>query len=167
MTTPPHPFWKHSLRFYSDPETQAACLDLQHRLDADVNIALYALYRASKGDQLDVDSLRRADQAVASWRDDVVRPLRQLRRELRPHPHPISAADQSRIRDGIKKLELEAERIQQYYLEGLVISATATSKDQAARANLVAYAAYLEVDPSDPALATLLNRFEAMHQSRS
>ena len=103
MTTPPHPFWNHSIRFYSDPETQAACLDLQHRLGADVNIALYALYRASKGDQLDVDSLRRADQAVASWRDDVVGPLRQLRRELRPHPHPISAADQSRILDGIKK----------------------------------------------------------------
>ena len=166
MTLPPHPFWDHSLRFYTDPETQTACLELQNRLGADVNIVLYALYRASKGERLDVGSLRRADQAVASWRGEVVRPLRQLRRALKPNPHPLSAADQSRLRDGIKNLELEAEQVQQYYLEGLAISAIATSEDQAARANLAAYAAYLEVDPSDPVLATLLNRFETLRQTR-
>ncbi len=167
MTLPPHPFWDQSLRFYTDPETQAACLDLQNRLGGDVNIVLYALYRASKGDQLDFGGLRVADQAVASWRTEVVRPLRQLRRALKSNPHPLSAADQSRLRDGIKKLELEAEQVQQHYLEGLAISATATSEDLAARANLAAYAAYLEVDPSEPAFAILLNRFEALRQSGS
>ena len=167
MTLPPHPFWDHSLRFYPDPETQAACLDLQNRLGADVNIVLYALYRASKGERLDVGNFRRADQAVASWRGEVVRPLRQLRRALKSNPHPLSAADQSRLRDGIKNLELEAEQVQQYYLQGLAISATATSENQAARANLAAYAAYLEVDPSDPAFAILLNRFKALRKSIS
>lgn len=167
MTLAPNPFWDHSLRFYTDPETQAACLDLQDRSGADVNIVLYALYRASNGEQLDVGSLRQADQAVASWRGQVVRPLRRLRRALKPNPHPLSAADQSRLRDGIKKLELEAEQVLQYYLEGLAISATATSENQAARANLAAYAAYLEVDPSDPAFAILLNRFKALRKSIS
>ena len=166
MTLAPDPFWDYSLRFYTDPEAQAACLDLQDRSGADVIIVLYALYRASKGDQLDVGSLRQADQAVASWRGEVVRPLRQLRRALKPNPHPLSAADQSRLRDGIKKLELEAEQVQQYYLQGLAISATPTSENRAARANLAAYAAYLEVDPSDPVLATLLNRFETLRQTR-
>ena len=166
MTAPAHPFWDYSLRFYADPETQAACLDLQDRLGADVNIVLYALYRASRGDQLDLGGLRQADQAVSAWRDDVVRPLRQVRRALKPHTHALSAADQSRVHDGIKKLELEAEQAQQYHLEGLAIAATTMSKDMAARANIATCAAYLEIDPSDPALATLLNRFETLRQTR-
>ena len=94
MIAPAQPFWDYSLRFYADPETQAACLDLQDRLGADVNIILYALYRASRGDQLDLGGLRQADQAVAAWRDDVVRPLRQVRRALKPHPHALSPAAQ-------------------------------------------------------------------------
>ena len=166
MTSPTHPFWDYSLRFYADPETKAACLDLQDRFGADVNIVLYALYRASRGDQLDLGGLREADQAVAAWRDDVVRPLRQVRRALKPHPHALSAADQSRVHDRIKKLELEAEQAQQYHLEGLAIAATTISEDIAARANIATCAAYLEIDPSDPALATLLKRFQTLRQTR-
>ena len=91
--------------------------------------------------------------------------MRQLRRALKSNPHPLSAADQSRLRDGIKNLELEAEQAQQYHLEGLAIAATTMSEDMAARANIATCAAYLEVDPSDPALATLLNRFETLRQT--
>ena len=166
MSASAQSFWDHSLRFYADPETQVACLDLQDRLGADVNIVLYALYRASRGDQLDISGVRQADHAVASWRNDVVRPLRQVRRALKPNPHLLSVEDQSVIRDGIKKVELAAEQALQHHLEGLVIAAIMTSEDRAARENLAAYAAYLEADPSDPALTILLNRFEALRQTR-
>ena len=160
-----HPFWEYSLRFYADPETQAACLDLQDRSYADVNIILYALYRASRGDQLNLDGLRQADLAVASWRIGVVQPLRQLRRALKHSPHALKMAHQSELHVAITKLELQAEQAQQYHLEELAIAATATSAESAAQANLEAYATYLEVDPSDPAIVTLLNRFEALRKA--
>ena len=166
MTASAQSFWDHSLRFYADPEAQAACLDLQDRLGADVNIVLYALYRGSKGHQLDIIGVRQADRAVASWREDVVRPLRQVRRALKTHPYELSVEDQSELRDEIKKLELTAEQALQNHLEGVVIAARITSEDRAARENLAAYAVYLEADPSDPALAILMNRFRALRQTR-
>ena len=153
------PFWAYSLRFYADPDTQAACLDAQDRLGADVNVVLYVLFQASRGTRLDPDAVRTADAAAASWRARVVQPLRDLRRDLKTHPHPLPGAAQKAVRDGVKALELRAEQAQQQHLEALNIGGREAPPAEAARNNLAAYAAMLNAAPDDPAFAALEHRF--------
>ena len=113
------PFWRFSLALYRTPGVPAACLDVQDSCGADVNVVLFALWLASEGRALDAAELAGADAAVASWREEVVRTLRHARRALREAPGAIDAAGAAALRDQVKKVELESERLQQEALFAL------------------------------------------------
>nr|WP_196242268.1 TIGR02444 family protein [Azospirillum oleiclasticum] len=90
----------------------ALCLDLQDRRGADVNILLVAAWAgAACGVRLAAADLARLDAAVAPWRDEVVRPLRAVRRRVKGEDEGLYAR--------LKATELEAERIQQDRLHAL------------------------------------------------
>ena len=55
-------FWSFSLRIYGAPGVEPACLDLQDRFGADVNLALYCLWI---GRALTPQALARALEAAA------------------------------------------------------------------------------------------------------
>lgn len=102
-----NPFWEYSCTVYANEEVAAVCLELQDAFNLDVNILLYALWLASQELVLELDHLQRLDAQVAPWRQEVVQPLRELRREAGELPQ----LEESYVQ--MKSLELDAERQQQ------------------------------------------------------
>ncbi|MGF1627620.1 MAG: TIGR02444 family protein [Alphaproteobacteria bacterium] len=98
--------WEFCTDIYAEPGVAAACLALQDEAGADVTLLLAALWSAVEGPGLlqgaELDAL---DRAVAPWRDNVVQPLRQVRRWTKAALHHHDP-----MRDELKALELCAER---------------------------------------------------------
>lgn len=130
--------WEFSLDFYARPGVSAALIELQDRAGLDVNLILFALWHGLSGrGRLDDERLAVADQAVRPIQTEIVMPLRALRRRLRT----ALDADIQRLREAIKGLELDAEKIAQARLAGCA-APPATDVDPAerlaaARANLI------------------------------
>ena len=102
-----NPLWGFSLELYARPEVAAACIEAQDHCAADVNLLLYAAWLARQGFELDQNQWQALVVSVADWRQRVVQPLRDLRRDWQALP---AAAD---LRERVKVLELAAEREQQ------------------------------------------------------
>ena len=148
------PFWNFSLEFYARPSVARACLELQDHAGVDVNVLLYLLFLAQQSRRLSRADVARIDGIARTWRDRVVQPLRTLRRDLKIGVAPFDVDTTAALRTDVKRIELEAERIEQLALERLVHSSTtgtpATSRDEAARANLDAYGELLGAMPAAP-----------------
>ena len=78
-----NPFWRFSLRTYRAPGVQDACLALQDRCGADVNLLLFCGWTGRDGRALDEGSLRSAVGRVGLWQSEVIAPLRLARRGLK------------------------------------------------------------------------------------
>jgi uncharacterized protein (TIGR02444 family) len=118
---------------YGAPGVEAACLDLQDRFGADVNMALYCLWIGRVLTPESLDAAMETADAVQSY----VRPLREMRRTL---PKDADGG----VREAVKKAELAAEKLEQDALEAL---GQAGTPDRAAAAvNLGAYAMLLGAD---------------------
>ena len=139
-------FWDFSLKLYGAPDVAPACLKLQDAHGADVNVMLLLLWVALDGRVLGEDELMAIDQSVRNWREDVVRPVRNLRRVLKDRRWPLEG-EQEGLRNGIKEIELESERIAQKLslqaLNGCPPPPSAEAPRRAARRNLAEYAAFL------------------------
>jgi uncharacterized protein (TIGR02444 family) len=146
VTTPQNaaddsPFWRFSLRFYGQPQVARACLVLQDEAGADVNLMLLLLFLAQSRRVVTREEIVRVDGLIRAWRDDVVKPLRGLRRRLKEGVDGLPATTNEPFRNKIKQVELEAERIEQHWLEreaGSGAFGAAPSRAAAARANLMA-----------------------------
>jgi uncharacterized protein (TIGR02444 family) len=107
--------WEFSLDFYARPGVSAALIELQDRAGLDVNLILFALWHGLSGrGPLDDERLAVAGQAVSPIQTEIAMPLRALRRRLRT----ALDADIQRLREAIKGLELDAEKIAQARLAG-------------------------------------------------
>jgi len=148
------PFWNFSLEFYSRPRVAPACLELQDNAGVDVNVLFYLMFLAQQGRQLNRDDVARIDATVLAWRDRAVKPLRSLRRDLKNRLAQSDVAAIAALRTEVKRIELEAERIEQQMLERLVPASTigtqVPSPDAAARANIAAYGEFLGGLPAAP-----------------
>ena len=152
------PFWRFSLRFYSRPSVAAACLALQDEAGADVNLMLFLLFLAEHKRQVTLKDIVWLDSRVRSWRDCVVKPLRELRRVLKTGIGEIPIAVSETFRGQIKRLEIESERIEQHLLEGCEtasLGVLALSRDRIAEANLTAYGDHLGGFPAQSLTAIL------------
>ena len=163
MNDAPSAFWDFSLHFYAKPGIPAACLELQDRAGADVNVLLFLLYLARHRRRITRSDMATLDNTVAMWREQVVRPLRTARRHLKIADQPFASESAARLRNEIKRDELAAERIQQVALEKQFPCASFGQPDDsptaAASANLEVYAAQLGPLP-DKAVDTLLQTFD-------
>jgi uncharacterized protein (TIGR02444 family) len=154
-------FWRFSLRFYALPEVAPACLALQDEAGADVNLLLFLLFVAEQGRAVTKDDVARLDRAVAPWRSDVVEPLRAVRRRLKTGIGDTPPGKSEGLRNMVKKVELEAERLEQARLESeLAAIGEAAPREVAAKANLLAYSAHLGRLPEAPT-SVLLQAFLA------
>jgi len=131
-----NPFWTYSTAVYAKEGVPALCLALQDGYGVDVNLLLYAAWLASRDLALTEPHLADIQRAVSRWRDDVVRPLRQLRRSLRDYP------EARHWREELQRLELQAERTQQDVMYRTAPTAAALPAAQRPlRLNLAAVAA--------------------------
>lgn len=107
-------FWGFSVALYGRPGVAEACLALQDRFGADVNMLLLGFWRARRGFAgWAAGELDRAQAAVAPVNAALL-PLRQARRALKDlqADEPAAAA----LYDEAKQLELRLEQIAQVWL---------------------------------------------------
>ncbi|MFL9824734.1 TIGR02444 family protein [Rhodoplanes sp. SY1] len=133
------PFWRFSLATYRKPGVAEACLALQDGHGVDVNVLLFAMWLGTQGRRLDAAEMRRVLDAAAGWARDVVVPLRLVRRRLKDAPPLVEPATAQAFRSEVKRLELEAERLEQEALFGLAAMLPAsdgTPPTAAVRANI-------------------------------
>jgi uncharacterized protein (TIGR02444 family) len=130
--------WRFSLSFYARPGVSEALIALQDRAGFDVNLMLFALWLGVSGRSLTKEELAITDQIAQPIRADIVEPLRALRRKLRADPD----ADIQGLREGIKALELAAEKVIQVRLGRSARpggGADPAARAAAARTNLALY----------------------------
>jgi uncharacterized protein (TIGR02444 family) len=136
------PFWRFSLRFYRQPGVADACIALQDGCDVDVNILLFLLWLATARRCVPFAAARELCAEAAAWRDDVVAPLRTLRRRLKNGSTLVERGAAELFRTRIKAMELESERLQQeamFALAATLVTENAVTTEAAARANIAVY----------------------------
>jgi uncharacterized protein (TIGR02444 family) len=106
-------FWSFSLALYCRASVAQACLSLQERRGADVNLLLAVCWLASRGYETSDAALTAATEAVTPWNEAVLKSLRQTRRRLGNEFSDIEKSDQQSIKHGILSVELECERVAQ------------------------------------------------------
>ena len=158
---PESAFWRFSLRFYARPNIAPACLELQDKAGADVNLLLFLLFLADRNRGLNTQEIATLDRAVAQWRDSVIKPLRALRRGLKQGIEFIPGPVSETFRSQIKRMELESEQIEQHRLEEFADSGFGTPavpRTEAAGNNLALYCGTLH-DVPPAAIAAILHGF--------
>jgi uncharacterized protein (TIGR02444 family) len=136
------PFWRFSLRFYRLPGVADACIALQDGCGVDVNILLFFLWLATARRLVRPAVVQAVCAKVGPWRDDVVVPLRTLRRRLKDGSSLVERNVAELFRTRIKAVELESERLQQdatFALAAGLATEIAPTVEAAARANVAAY----------------------------
>lgn len=116
MNFPKNDFWDWTLPTYGQPGVSPACLRLQDRHGLDVNVVLYAVWAASRGTELSEGDVAAAARRVDDWHGLVVRGLRAIRTQLKGDPHGAPEELAEALREGIKKLELDSERMEHVML---------------------------------------------------
>lgn len=149
--------WPFALKVYGKPGVATACLLLQDRFGADVNILLYGCWMAARGRRLSVEDLARARSLCADWHAQIIAPARALRRRLKPY----AVAEQAKtpVYEAFKAAELAAEKAQQAMLEQLAGDHGETVEAAAGQAliaaNVQAYFQALGVTLDDEGQAAL------------
>ena len=149
-------FWAFSLRFYAASGVQQVLLQLQDEKGADVTILLYILWRASCGYRLNEEALTLIEQRTRQWRDEIIKPLRMVRRAMKGLAAGSSA---EALRKPVKQAELEAERLLHSALEAqseTLPEAREVSNVVSARSGLSAYADMTGFTMPDPAPDVLM-----------
>jgi uncharacterized protein (TIGR02444 family) len=160
-SVPSYPaLWDFAVSFYGLPDVATACLTLQDRGGADVNMLLFALWNARCGRRLGPEQAASAADLVRPWQDAVVRPLRTVRRGLKNHGFTLAPALVSRFRESVKNVELAAERLQMEMLATAVMpDVSDVPPPVLARNNLAAYLGGLLLVPDPAAVRILLRAF--------
>ena len=155
------PFWTFSLHLYGRPGVPPACLILQDGsgVPVDVNIVLFSLFLAREGRDLGIEDAKRIVDLAEPWRREVVVPLRTARRALKEPPAAFANDLTDTLRQRVKAVELEAERLQQECLYASFpvhhLGAAVSPADAAPR-NLAAYEQIIGAHFDAAAVATLM-----------
>ena len=159
-------FWQFSLAFYARPQVADACVQLQDSAGVDVNLLLYLLFIATHQREVSRDDVARLDALVKAWREQAVLPLRSLRRQLKTGIEPLPVSNTEALRSAVKRIELDAEHIEQDLLEQQAPASSlgklVASRSAAAHSNLAAYGEFLQALPDAP-IKTLLEAFTQAH----
>jgi uncharacterized protein (TIGR02444 family) len=93
--------WRYALRVYSRSGVEAQLLRMQDEHSADILQLLTVLWLSEQG--MEVNEAALADNDYLSWKQDMIEPLRQRRRQADRLEH-------GDLYELLKKAELEAER---------------------------------------------------------
>lgn len=113
-----NPFWHFSQKVYAAPGVAAECLALQRDLSIDVNVLLFCAWLgAGRRISLDAAAMASVDDAVGSWHNTAVCPLRTVRENIKTLPE-MAHEDVMALRKQVAASELRAEQIEQAMLFG-------------------------------------------------
>ena len=142
------PLWLFSLNFYSVEGVRESLLAFQDFSGANVNIVLFLLWLASRRKSLSLNEVDEFIGSTNSWNKNVVIPLRKIRQTLKQNDEGIVSENSFLLREKIKILEFEAEKIEQRALFDAYNTRSygrfQTGRGAAARANLKTYEQLLE-----------------------
>lgn len=110
-------FWEFSLEVYAAAGVSDECLALQDGFGIDVNLLLFTAYMGRRAIVLSRADLVQAAALVQTWREHIIKPLRNARRATKQMPPHAATSDRvATFYEHIKTTELEAERIEQELL---------------------------------------------------
>lgn len=108
--------WDFAIKLYALPGVEAACLTLQAE-GADVCLLLCGAWLERRRTPLNEKRIEALRQLCVPWQQDVVQPLRSIRQQWRTG---AACDDQlAALRERVKALELDAERLQLERLQAL------------------------------------------------
>lgn len=108
--------WSFAVQLYARPGVESACLELQAS-GCDVCLLLTGAWLGQRGIPCREDYLRALRDLAQPWQQNVVTPLRQTRQRWRAEVS--QDAELAALREQLKRLELEAERLLLERLEAL------------------------------------------------
>ena len=146
MTTPKS-FGNFAVRMYRCEGVHEACLALRDERGADVNVLLFCCWMGATRGEFEIETLDKVLKFSHAWADRVVRPLRSVRSWMKNEgclDPDIPVERCMSLRERIKKVELEAEQMQEIVMESLVktipeATLGVTSQARAAMLNLRRY----------------------------
>jgi uncharacterized protein (TIGR02444 family) len=106
------PLRQFALAVHDVEGVPAACVLLQDRFDLDVNVLLLAAYVGVHGKTLTAEHVASARAVIDAWHEEVVRPLRAVRRRLKSGPAPAPDARTASLRRHVAGSELDAELVE-------------------------------------------------------
>jgi len=103
--------WDFALAFYAQPQRANACLQLQDQYRANVCLLLGLRWLDMRNQSLSNAQLADLHLHIEGWTQQVIEPLRHLRRQLKQAFVPyMPDAAQEQLRSTIKHAELLAEK---------------------------------------------------------
>ena len=106
-----NPFWTFSVAVYGSRGVADECLALQDRVDIDVNMLLFSAWAGTQGIMLCAADFDVLAEATSDWQASIVKPMRTVRRNLRPLAE--KNANIAALRADVQRDELLAEKIEQ------------------------------------------------------
>ncbi|WP_319454300.1 MULTISPECIES: TIGR02444 family protein [unclassified Mycobacterium] len=175
MGEPREDFTAFALDVHAADGVSDAAILLQDRCAADVDVLLFAAFiGAVHGRDFGSQELTTALERVGPWQQDVVAPLRAIRRQLKNGPPPAPTQATIALRERIKQLELDAEMIELAVLAELAgdLGGPAAEVDPTERATVamtvvIQTSAGREPTSEEHAAIQLIARAAAQHAGRS
>lgn len=150
-------FWDFSVRTYKCDGIAAICLSLQNRYGVDVNQLFFSCWYGFMYGEFSEETFTTVIEFSDEWASNIVIPLREVRTWMKPavindDRIPTEAGD--KLREQIKKVELESEKLQEQILESLVITQpmedlNENQKKEAATKNIIRYLKELDIELND------------------
>jgi uncharacterized protein (TIGR02444 family) len=159
------PFWRFSLKFYGQSGVSDACIALQDGCGIDVNLLLFLFWLASERQALSPDEVKKLDATIKSWRELTIIPIRDIRRKLKGAKTFVDPAKQEALRDKIKAVELEAEKLQQEALYAFTQTGPLGKPSEpaaAARGNVAAFERAMGASFPKASVDVLVNAFDGL-----
>ena len=143
-------FWKFSLALYARSGVAERLVEFQDEHGADVNMILFCCWCGKEGRMpLGDVFFQEADRHLDEWRYEVVETLRGVRRRLKGGMVGVPNRLTNSLRDEVKRLEVEAERISQSVIASLAPTGSQAAGEPAIRAALNAYIKHADIIVND------------------
>lgn len=109
--------WPDMCAAYRDPDLAKACFGAQEQWQADVPLLLVLSIADRAGLFLSKDALQTLTLASEAWQETTIRPLGKIRQSMKGR---FTDPAELGLREDIKRLELEAERLHVHRIAALL-----------------------------------------------
>lgn len=156
-------FWDFSIEVYQVPHVEDGLILMQDRHGLDVNLILLCCWLGGSGVRLKEKSMLTLLEKTTDWRQNIVEPLRQLRRVMKRDFPVLEGRSTENVRQQIKKAELDAEKFQQDLLYEMLqslpgLDAREADRSGLMRANLLTLLSVTQCEADRTVIRPLLER---------